>query len=52
MTPDKKPSAADNFSIKFSQRIKNATPNVISSSVASVTSIFRYGDGLAHKPKM
>jgi hypothetical protein len=52
MTPDKKPSTADNFSIKFSQRIKNATPIVISSSVASVTSIFRYGDGLAHKPKM
>jgi hypothetical protein len=25
MTPDKKPSAAENFSIKFSQHIKNAT---------------------------
>jgi hypothetical protein len=26
MTPDKRPSAAENFSTKFSQRVKNATP--------------------------
>jgi hypothetical protein len=26
MTPDKKPSATENFSMKFSQCIKNATP--------------------------
>jgi hypothetical protein len=26
MTPDKKPSAAKNFSTKFSRRVKNATP--------------------------
>jgi hypothetical protein len=31
---DKKPSAAENFSIKFSQRIKNATPTATSSLVA------------------
>jgi hypothetical protein len=37
MTPDKKPSAAKNFSTKFSRRIKNATPTAISSSVALVT---------------
>jgi hypothetical protein len=34
MTPDKKPSAAENFSMKFSQRVKNATPVVTSSPVA------------------
>jgi hypothetical protein len=37
MTPDKKPSAAENFSMKFSRHIKNATPTVTSSPVASVT---------------
>jgi hypothetical protein len=37
MTPDKKPSAAKNFSTKFSRCIKNATPTAISSSVALVT---------------
>jgi hypothetical protein len=37
MTPDKKPSAAKNFSTKFSRRIKNATPTAISSSVALAT---------------
>jgi hypothetical protein len=26
MTPDKKPSTTENFSMKFSRRIKNATP--------------------------
>jgi hypothetical protein len=25
MTPDKKPSVAENFSTKFSRRVKNAT---------------------------
>jgi hypothetical protein len=52
MTPDKKSSAAENFSMKFSRRIKNATPAVTSSPIAPVTLIFRYGDGLAHRPKM
>jgi hypothetical protein len=37
MTPDKKPSAAENFSMKFFRRIKNATPTATSSPVASVT---------------
>jgi hypothetical protein len=36
MTPDKKPSAADNFSTKFSQRVKNATSVATRSPVASV----------------
>jgi hypothetical protein len=34
MTPDKKPNAAENFSTKFSQHIKNATPVAIRSPVA------------------
>jgi hypothetical protein len=33
MTPDKKPSAAGNFSTKFSRCIKNATPVVTRSPV-------------------
>jgi hypothetical protein len=33
MTPDKKPSAAKNFSIKFSRHIKDATPVVTISLV-------------------
>jgi hypothetical protein len=37
MIPDKKPSEAENFSMKFSQRVKNATPAAISSSVPPVT---------------
>jgi hypothetical protein len=37
MTPDKKPSTAENFSMKFSQRIKNVMPAVTSSPVAPVT---------------
>jgi hypothetical protein len=37
MTPDKKPSAAENFSPKFSQCIKNAMSTATSSLVASVT---------------
>ncbi len=37
MTPDKKPSAAENFSTKFSRCIKNATPAATSSPVAPVT---------------
>jgi hypothetical protein len=36
MTPDKKPSAAENFSMKFSQCVKNATPTTTSSPVAPV----------------
>jgi hypothetical protein len=34
MTPDKKPSVAENFSTKFSQRVKNATPVATRSPVA------------------
>jgi hypothetical protein len=34
MTPDKKPSAAKNFSMKFSQHVKNATPIATRSPVA------------------
>jgi hypothetical protein len=37
MTPDKKPSATDDFSTKFSRRVKNATPASTSSLVAPVT---------------
>jgi hypothetical protein len=33
MTPDKKPSAAEDFSTKFSQRVKNTTPAATSSPV-------------------
>jgi hypothetical protein len=35
MTPDKKPSVADNFSINFSRRVKNATSVATRSPVAS-----------------
>jgi hypothetical protein len=49
---DKKPSAAKNFSMKFSRRVKNATPAATSSPIAPVTYIFMYGDGLAHIPKI
>jgi hypothetical protein len=34
MTLDKKPSAAKNFSMKFSGRVKNATPVVTRSPIA------------------
>jgi hypothetical protein len=34
MTPDKKPNVAENFSTKFSQRVKNVTPVVTRSPVA------------------
>ena len=34
MTPDKKPNAAKNFSMKFSQCVKNATPVATRSPVA------------------
>jgi hypothetical protein len=37
MTPDKKPSAADDFSMKFSRCVKNAMHASTSSLVASVT---------------
>jgi hypothetical protein len=36
MTPDKKPSAAENFSMEFSRRVKNATPFATRSPVAPV----------------
>jgi hypothetical protein len=34
MTPDKKPSAPKNFSMKFSRRVKKATPVATRSAVA------------------
>jgi hypothetical protein len=34
---DKKPSAVENFSLKFSRRVKNATPTTTSSLVALAT---------------
>jgi glycerol-3-phosphate O-acyltransferase len=37
MTPDKKPNTVKNFSTKFSQHVKNATPATTSSLVALVT---------------
>jgi hypothetical protein len=37
MTPDKKPSVAENFSTKFSRRVKNATPVATSSPVVLAT---------------
>jgi hypothetical protein len=37
MTPDKKPSTAENFSSKFSRCVKNDTPCATSSSVTPVT---------------
>jgi hypothetical protein len=37
MTPDKKPSAAENISTKFSRCVKKATCTTTSSPVASVT---------------
>jgi hypothetical protein len=36
MTPDKKPSAAENFSTKFSRCVKNVTPVATRSLVAPV----------------
>jgi hypothetical protein len=52
VTPDKKPSASEDFSTKFSRRVKKATSVVTSSPATPVTYIFKYGDGLAHIPKM
>jgi glycerol-3-phosphate O-acyltransferase len=52
VTPDKKTSAVENFSMKFSRRVKNATPTTTSSLVAPVTLIFRCGGSLAQRPKM
>jgi hypothetical protein len=49
---DKKPSVAENFSMKFSRRVKNDTSAATSSPVTLATKIFRYGDGLAHRPKI
>jgi hypothetical protein len=37
MTPDKKATTVENFSTKFSQRVKNATPIMTSSLVAPIT---------------
>jgi hypothetical protein len=52
MTLDKEPSAAENFSAKSTGHVKVATSATTSSPVAPATYIFRYGDGLAHRPKM
>jgi hypothetical protein len=48
ISKDKKPNATENFS----RRVNNVTSAVTSSPVMPATSIFRYGDGLAHRPKM
>jgi hypothetical protein len=37
MTPDKKPGAVENFSMKFSRCVKNVTPAVTSSLVVPAT---------------
>jgi hypothetical protein len=37
MTPDRKPSVAENFSPKFSRRVKNATSAATSSAIVPVT---------------
>jgi hypothetical protein len=37
VSKDKKPNAAEDFSMKFSQRVKKATPAVTSSLVAPAT---------------
>jgi hypothetical protein len=37
MTPDKKPSAAENFTMKFSRHVKNAMPAVTSSPITPTT---------------
>jgi hypothetical protein len=37
MTPDSKPSATEDFSTKFSRRVKNVTPSATSSPVALAT---------------
>jgi hypothetical protein len=47
MTPDKKPSAAENFSTKFYRRVKNATSVATRSPVALEINLQRYGDSLA-----
>jgi hypothetical protein len=52
MTPDKEPSVAENFSAKSTRRVMDATSAATSSLVTLATYIFRYGDGLAHRPKM
>jgi hypothetical protein len=52
MTPDKEPSATENFSAKSTRCGKDATSAATNSSVTLVTKIFRYGDGLAHRSKM
>jgi hypothetical protein len=52
ITPNKEPSAIENFSAKSTQRIKDATSAVTSSPVTPATQIFRYGDSLAHRPKI
>jgi hypothetical protein len=36
MTPNKKPNTAENFSTKFSQRVKNVMPVATSSPIAPV----------------
>jgi hypothetical protein len=38
--------------VKSTRRIKDATSAATSSLVTLATKIFRYGDSLAHRPKM
>jgi hypothetical protein len=52
MTPDIEPNAAKNFSAKSTRCVKEATSVATSSQVAPATKIFRYGYGLAHRPRM
>jgi hypothetical protein len=51
MTLNKEPNAAENFSVKSTLCVKDATSAATSSPVAPTTKIFRYGEGLAHRPK-
>jgi hypothetical protein len=52
MTPDKEPSVAKNLLAKSTRLARDNTLVVTSSPVPSATQIFRYGCGLAHRPKM
>jgi hypothetical protein len=52
MTPDKEPSAAENFLVKSTRCVKDGTLVATSSLVAPATLIFKYEDSLTHIPKM
>jgi hypothetical protein len=49
MTPDKKPSATENFSIKISRRVKNATRLQQDLQSHRQINLQRYGDSLARE---